>query len=99
MYVPATSRQDVPVRWSAELVGNDAEIAIILRTVPEVEPADADYHVATWDGTSGTAFLKVGPGALVLPAGEYVVWGRVTDGANRLVHRESILTVGPPTTL
>ncbi len=99
MYVPATSRQDVPVHWSADMVGKTAEIAIIPRTVPEAEPEDTDYHPATWDGTSGTGLLKVGPGgALVLPAGEYVIWGRVADGDNRPVHREGTLTVGPPTT-
>ncbi len=99
MYVPATSKEDVPVHWSADMVGRDAEIAIIPRVVPEVEPEDADYHPATWEGTTGTATVKIGPGAtLVLAAGEYVVWGRVTDGANKPVHREGILTVGSPPT-
>ncbi|WP_326829691.1 hypothetical protein OIE13_06015 [Streptosporangium sp. NBC_01810] len=101
MYVPASSRQDVPVYWSADLIGADAEIAIILRTVPETEPADADYKPAAWDGTSGTATIKVGPGddATLLVAGEYVIWGRIVDGTNRPVHRAGILTVGPPPAL
>lgn len=95
MYVPAASKQDVPVYWQAELSGNTAHIAIIARTVPETEPLDADWHAATWDGTYGTALLKVGPGALELPAGEYVVWGRIVEGDNQPVHRAGTLTIGP----
>lgn len=100
MYVPATSLQDVPVAWPATKVGKDVEIAISPRTVPETEPLDADYKNATWDGTSGTATIQVGPGAgsggFVLAAGEYIVWTRLTDdGANKPVRRYGTLTVGP----
>jgi hypothetical protein len=98
MYVPASSKQDIPVYWPADKVGLTVEVAIIARTVPEVEAADADYHAAVWVGTSGTATVKVGAAPFLLTAGEYVIWSRLTDGTNTPVRRAGTLTVGPTPT-
>lgn len=100
MLIPVTSQQDVAVHWPARLAGATAEIAVVARVVPEVEPDDGDYQAATWVvGSAGTATIPVGPGTdLDLVAGEYVIWGRVTDGDRRPVHRAGTLTVGPPVT-
>lgn len=94
-YMPATSREYLYVRWGAEAAGLPVQIAIIPRTAPETEPADAAYQTAEWDGQTGYARLLIGAGTgMPLTAGEYVVWTRVTAGGQQPVRRSGILTVG-----
>jgi hypothetical protein len=97
VYIPATSLQTITVAWPTTKNGRTVQIAITPRTVPETEPADADYKPATWQGTSGDATVTVGPGSggFELPAGEYVVWTRLTDdGTLKPVRRAGALTIG-----
>jgi hypothetical protein len=59
--------------------GDTVEVAF---KAPGVDPAGPDWHAASWE-TAGTAFyarLLVGPvGGLVLAAGTYKMWVRITD--------------------
>jgi hypothetical protein len=61
------------------------------------EPADADYHPATWIGAE--VALLVGPGGGVeYAAGDYMAFARITAGAERPVMRSGRVRVGggPP---
>ena len=92
-YMPASSKEDVFVRWGADAVGQPVEVAFVL--VDEGEPSDADYVAATWTGDEAT--LAIGAGtAVVLAPGVYVVWSRVTVAGRRPVRRSGLLTVGTP---
>lgn len=92
-YMPATSKEDVYVRWGADAVGQPAQIAIVLPSAGE--PGDADYHDATWVGDEVS--LLVGAGTdVVLAPGVYVIWSRVTIGTRQPVRRSGLLTVGTP---
>lgn len=96
-YMPATSNEELLVHWGADAVGLPVQIAIIPAQTPEVEPADADYKAASWDGTTGSCMLPVGDGTdMPLQPGEYVVWSRLTVGSRRPVRRSGTLTVGVP---
>lgn len=59
--------------------GDVVEVAF---KAPGVDPAGPDWHAASWE-TAGTSFyarLLVGPvGGLVLAAGTYKMWIRITD--------------------
>lgn len=92
-YMPATSTEDVFVRWSGDAVGQPAQIAIV--PIADGEPGDADYKAATWVGDEATVLIGAGT-AIVLVPGEYVIWSRVTIGSRRPVRRSGILTVGTP---
>lgn len=92
-YMPASSTEDVFVRWGADAIGQPVEIAIV--PVVNGEPADSDYVAATWVADEAT--LTIGAGTtVVLTPGEYVVWSRVTVGGRRPVRRSGLLTVGTP---
>jgi hypothetical protein len=94
-YMAASSKEDIYMGWGAEAVGLDVQIAIIPWQSPENEPADGDYHDATWDGSE--ARLLIGAGTdVVLTPGQYVVWGRLTAGTRRPVRRSGLLTIGTP---
>jgi hypothetical protein len=94
-YMPATSKEDLFVKWGVEAVGLPVEIAVIPHTTPEREPVDAEYKTASWDGATGWALLLIGAGsAVVLTPAEYVVWSRVTSGARKPVRRHGYLTIG-----
>lgn len=59
--------------------GDPVEVAF---KPPGVDPAGPDWHAASWEtaGTSYHARLLVGPvGGLVLAAGTYKMWIRITD--------------------
>jgi hypothetical protein len=61
------------------------------------EPAEEDYHPATWIG--GEVALLVGPGGgIEYPAGDYMAFARITAGAERPVMRSGRVRVGggPP---
>lgn len=92
-YMPASSTEDVFVRWGADAVGQPVQIAIVPITAGE--PADADYNAATWSGDEATILIGAGT-AVVLAPGEYVVWSRVTVSGRRPVRRSGLLTVGTP---
>ncbi|WP_188188042.1 hypothetical protein [Nonomuraea sp. SYSU D8015] len=92
-YMPATSKEDVYVRWGADAVGQPVQIAIVPPSAGE--PGDADYRNATW--VDDEASLLVGAGTDVpLAPGVYVIWSRVTIGSRRPVRRSGLLTVGTP---
>ncbi|MER7131246.1 hypothetical protein [Streptosporangium saharense] len=96
-YMPASSKEDLYVSWGADAIGLPVQIAIIPWAADEPEPADADYHDATWDGTTGYARLLIGAETPVeLAEGTYVVWTRLTAGTRRPVRRSGLLTVGTP---
>jgi hypothetical protein len=92
-YLPASSKEDVFVRWGADAIGQPVQIAIV--PVAQGEPADDDYFAATWAGDEATLLIGSGT-AVVLAPGEYVVWSRVTVGGRRPVRRSGLLTVGAP---
>jgi hypothetical protein len=92
-WMPASSREDVFVRWAGDAVGAPVEIAIVAEA--DGEPGDAAYRPATWQGDEAT--LLVGADTDVeLEPGEYVIWSRVTIGTRRPVRRSGSLTVGTP---
>lgn len=92
-YMPASSKEDVFVKWGTDAVGQPVEIAIV--PVTDGEPGDGDYVAATWAGNEATLLVGAGT-SLVLTPGEYVVWSRVTVGGRRPVRRSGLLTVGTP---
>lgn len=91
--LPASSREYVYAPVGAEALGLPTEIAIVAEDAGE--PADSDYRQASWEG--GEVRILVGPGGgdIVLAAGVYVVWVRVTAGDEKPVRRSGLLTVGP----
>ncbi|NUW45554.1 hypothetical protein [Nonomuraea rhodomycinica] len=92
-YMPATSTEELHVPYLQDLTSFPVEIAIV--PVADGEPGDDDYHPATWEGAE--AVLLIGAGTPVaLAPGAYVVWTRLTAGAERPVRRSGILTVGGP---
>lgn len=96
MYFPATSRPyvyvpiDGPVTADI-MAGYVTEIAIIADD--GTEPADADYHLATWLGDEPA--LLVGPGtSYVYPSGDYMAFARITAGDERLVLLSGRIRIG-----
>jgi hypothetical protein len=90
-YMPASSKEDVFVRWAGDAVGQPAGIAVV--PVAAGEPVDADYKTASWVGDEATVLVGAGT-AVELTPGVYVIWSRVTIGSRRPVRRSGILTVG-----
>ncbi|MCK2219706.1 hypothetical protein MF672_038815 [Actinomadura sp. ATCC 31491] len=91
--MPASSREELRVPWGPGLDGFPVGIAVVLETADE--PAEDDYHAASWDGED--AVLLIGQGSDVeLVAGEYVVWTRLEAASQRPVRRSGTLTVGTP---
>lgn len=94
-YMPASSREELRVPWGSGIgaSGFPVDIAIVLETAGE--PADDDYHPASWDGDD--AVLLIGASSTVpLDAGDYVVWTRITTATEQPVRRSGVLTVGTP---
>ncbi|MFI7468147.1 hypothetical protein [Nonomuraea sp. NPDC049646] len=89
--MPASSKEDVFVRWYGDAVGQPVQIAIV--PVADGEPSDSAYQAASWLGDEATVLVGAGT-AFDLPPGEYVIWSRVTIGSRRPVRRSGILTVG-----
>jgi hypothetical protein len=59
------------------------------------EPAETDWHPASWIG--GEAALLVGPGGgTVYPEGEYFAFARVTAGVEKPVLPSGRVRVGMP---
>jgi len=95
MLILGTSREyiRIPVTGPAgtDVTALAAEIALVAD--PGIEPADVDYHAATW--ISGEACLLIGPAAPVdYPDGEYMAYVRLTAGAERPVLRAGRVRVG-----
>lgn len=96
-YMPASSSEDIYVFWGTAAITLPVQIAVIPRTADEAEPADIDYHDASWDGSTGYAKLHIGASTPIeLAEGEYVVWTRITAVGGRPVRRSGLLTVGTP---
>lgn len=94
-YLPATSREEIKVPYGVDATAYPVEIAIVLKELGE--PADSDYHAATWNAATLEAVLLIGRGTPVeLAAGEYVVWARITTATQQPVRRSIALTVGTP---
>lgn len=92
-YMPVSSLERVRVPWPAGSSAYPVGIAIVLDGAGE--PADGDYHPATWDGD--VAVLRIGTGSDVpLAEGEYAIWTRITTADERPVRRSGVLTVGTP---
>lgn len=97
MLILGTSREYIRIPVTAP-AGVDptllaAEIALVADPGPE--PADADYHAATW--IAGEACLLAGPGgsgAVDYPDGEYMAYVRLTAGAEKPVRRAGRVRVG-----
>jgi hypothetical protein len=92
-YMPASSKEDVFVKWAGDAVGQPVQIAIVPASAGE--PADGDYWTASWLGDEATLLIGAGTD-VVLEPGEYVIWSRVTVGGRRPVRRSGTLTVGAP---
>lgn len=95
MYLPGTSKEYILIPPSGpkgvDLTQYTAEIALVADDGSE--PADTDYHPATWLG--GEAALLEGPGGTVdYPNGEYMAWLRITAGAERPVIPAGRIRVG-----
>lgn len=63
------------------------------------EPEPGDWTTASWDTDDSTpvptfyALCLVGPGAVVLPDGDYAVWTRVEDTPENAVRRAGRLVI------
>ncbi|MFI7449551.1 hypothetical protein ACIBQX_18790 [Nonomuraea sp. NPDC049714] len=91
--MPVSSKEELRVPHNADAIVYPVEIAIVLDDAGE--PADSDYHAASWDGRD--AVLLIGAGSdIPLDAGEYAVWTRLDAGLQRPVRRSGTLTVGTP---
>jgi hypothetical protein len=94
--IPASSRQYVyigvnPPPGIPDVTVYPAEVAL----VPDngAEPLDGDYHAASW--IRGEAALLVGPGGgTVYAPGDYMLFGRITAGAERPVMRSGRVRIG-----
>jgi hypothetical protein len=88
--IPSVSREYIRVPVTGATASMPVEIAIVGSVVEE--PAETDWHPATWDGTD--ARILIGPGTLLtLTDGWYRVWVRVTAGAERPVLRSGLIQI------
>jgi hypothetical protein len=93
--IPASSTEYLHVPVTAtpagtSLTGIPVKIAAVAH---RNNPADDEWHTATWDGT--TVRVLIGPGtSLALDAGDYRVWIHIDPpGAEAVIRRSGILTV------
>ncbi|MEU9888000.1 hypothetical protein [Sphaerisporangium sp. NPDC051011] len=97
MWLAATSTEDLAIPCTGDATGLPVQVAFV-PVAERREPASDEYHTAAWavDDGQDVIVITVGPGsAVVLEAGQYVVWARVTSAAPRKpVRRSGSLTVG-----
>lgn len=93
--IPASSTEYLHVPVTATPAGADLSSAPVRIAVVahRTNPADAEWHIASW--SSGSARVLVGPGSdIELAPGDYKVWINVDpDGAENVTRRSGILTV------
>lgn len=92
-------RVRVPVRArnagaAVDPTGTPPELAFMATTN---RPGVGDWEAGTWDTDSGRYMAQclIGAGALVLAAGRYAVWIRVTLGDEVVVRHAGALVVTP----
>jgi hypothetical protein len=85
MYIPVSPPPAVPdvtvYPCEAALVADDGS-----------EPADGDYHAASWIG--GEVALLVGPGAVTYLPGDYMAFARLTAGLEQPVMKSGRVRIG-----
>jgi hypothetical protein len=74
-----------------DLTAFPVEVAIVTEAHGEPDVADPAWTAAAW--TAGLVTFLILPGAL--PAGDYVVYARVTAGAEKPVLESGRLRIGP----
>lgn len=80
--IPSISVEYARVSITADVTLTSQTVELAFLSSSTAEPADADWETATWLGDAGTtrtAGVLVGPGALVLAEAVWYVWWRVTD--------------------
>jgi len=82
--IPSISKEyaRVDVTADVELGAQSISFVFLPKVSPDTEPTGGDPWVtATWLGSAGTtrtAGVLVGPGATVLPEGDYRIWWKLT---------------------
>jgi hypothetical protein len=95
MYLPATSREYVRVPITAPAGTDVTTLPVGIALVAEgTEPADGDYHTGSW--IDGEAALLIGPGdgAVTYPPGAYMLWWRLTSGAEQISEPAGRIRIG-----
>lgn len=80
--IPSISVEYARVRLTADVELNSQTVELAFLSSYTAEPSGGDWHAATWltpAGTTRTAGVLIGPGALVLAEGTWNVWWRLTD--------------------
>jgi hypothetical protein len=94
--IPVTSKVYLyigvdPPDGVADVTAYPPEVALIADD--GTEPADGDYHPASWIG--GEMALLVGPGGgTVFPEGDYMAFGRLTAGQEKPVMPSGRVRIG-----
>jgi hypothetical protein len=92
--ISATSTEYIHIAVTApagvDLITSPVRIAVVAH---RADPADDEWHAATWD--SGSARILVGPGGdIELAPADYRVWINVDPpGAENVVRKAGILSV------
>lgn len=97
MQIPATSREFVSIPLDGPASAGDLttlppQVAI----VPDKgeEPIETDWNAAAWIGGEVAILVGPGPGGLVFAEGDYMIFVRLTAGAERPVMKAGRLRIG-----